>query len=138
MSEEDDYSLEFTERNYFEKGPLKGGVDNTLLGKKNLNGPAAAIAKKAPGAASGPQDVNALVMRSLQKLLNGQNLGAINQRPRLAANGNVVRRVNNAGGPVAVRRQPTANNVIQKRRFNPNANFNGNVNGNIRNNRRFI
>lgn len=131
MSEEDDYSLEFNDRSHNDRQAIKAAAINAAAPKANVKVPAGTVAKKT--AATGPADVNALVMRSLQKLLASNQLGSLaNQR-----NGNVVRRVNNGTGQV-VRRQGTANNVIQKRRFNPNANFNGNVNGNVRNNRRFI
>lgn len=133
MSEEDDYSMEFNERSPFERqAGVKAVATDAATPNATTRAPAGAVAKKAT-AATGPTDVNALVMRSLQKLLASNNLGSL-VNPR---NGNVVRRVNN-GTTQVVRRQGTANNVIQKRRYNPNASFNGNVNGNVRNNRRFI
>lgn len=137
MSEEDDYSQEF------DWVAVKTAALNGTAAKPNAKAPlgSSAPAKRTTAAspAAGPTDVNALVMRTLQKLLTTQNLGAlVNQRARVS-NGNGVRRGGNhqSGGQI-VRRQATANNAIQKRRYNPNASFNGNGNGNVRNNRRFI
>lgn len=132
MTEEDDYTLEFNDRSQFDRQTVKPASANVAAPKTTAKPQVGgAVGKKTIGAPT--TDVNALVVRSLQKLLASNNVGSlVNQR-----NGNVVRRVNNGTGQV-VRRQGTANNVIQKRRYNPNASFNGNANGNVRNNRRFI
>lgn len=147
MSEEDDYSLEFSERVFFDRNQPKtatggagSGGGNAMPNRSNAgggNGPKTNAPKSNAPAAGG--DLNTLVMRSLQKLLNLGGLAggnAVGQRLRVAANGNGVRRTN-ANVGAGVRRQGTANNVIQKRRYQNQNGGNGQANGNMRNNRRF-